>query len=262
MNNRRVVIVTGAYGEIGKAIAESIANDHQYEVVLIGRDENKLISAVSDIRSNTSNQFVCYEVVDLSRKESVEKLAAGWEGPLHVLVNNAGTTPRQRMETHEGIEMQFATNVLGYFWMISFMSKFMHDAVDARIVNVASYWAGGLDFDDMEFKHRSYNNDTAYRQSKQADRMLSTYFAEKLSKYGIKVNACHPGDVNSKLSNNLGYGGHESPASGASTPVWLAVSEQAADYSGKYFEHKQQVNCGFSNDQQQVQKLYELCEGY
>jgi len=42
-------------------------------------------------------------------------LAAEWEGPLHVLVNNAGTTPRQRMETLEGIEMQFATNVLGYF---------------------------------------------------------------------------------------------------------------------------------------------------
>ena len=48
MNNRRVVIVTGAYGKIGKSIAESIATNHQYEVVLIGRDENKLISAVSE----------------------------------------------------------------------------------------------------------------------------------------------------------------------------------------------------------------------
>lgn len=260
MNTKRIAIVTGAYGKIGKAIAESIAKDHHYEVVLIGKDENKLINAVSDIRNSTMNQHVRYEVVDLSRRSSIEGLCSRWKSPLHVLVNNAGTTPRQRMETPEGIEMQFATNVLGYFWMIKFMGKFMHNVVDARIVNVASYWAGGLDLDDLEFKHRRYNNDTAYRQSKQSDRMLSAYFADKLAVEGIKVNACHPGDVNSKLSNNLGYGGHESPASGASTPVWLAVSEQASNYSGKYFEHMQQVNCGFSTDQHQMEKLYGLCE--
>ncbi len=39
MKNRRVVIVTGAYGEIGKAIAESIAKNHLCEVVLVGRNE-------------------------------------------------------------------------------------------------------------------------------------------------------------------------------------------------------------------------------
>lgn len=262
MNNKRVAIVTGAYGKIGKAIAESIANNHQYEVVLIGRDEKKLINAVSDIRNKTSNNLTRYAVVDLSRKSSIEKFAAEWGGPLHLLVNNAGITPRDRQETPEGIEMQFATNVLGYMWMINFMSRFMHDVDDARIVNVASYWAGGLDLDDVEFKNRSYNNDTAYRQSKQADRMLSTYFANALSQYGIKVNACHPGDVNSKLSNNLGYGGHETPDQGASTPVWLTISAQTSDYSGKYFEHKQPVNCSFSSNKEQLQRLVDLCEEY
>ncbi len=260
--NRRIAIVTGAYGKIGKAIAEAITTNHQYEVVLVGKDEDRLIKAVSDIKNNTSNRFVSYKVVDLSRKDSIAKLDAEWEGPLHVLVNNAGTTPRQRQETSEGIEMQFATNVLGYFWMMNFMSKFMHNVSDARIVNVASYWAGGLNMDDVEFKHRSYNNDTAYRQSKQADRMLSTYFAACLLKHGIIVNSCHPGDVNSKLSNNLGYGGHESPAQGASTPVWLSISEEASDYSGKYFEHKQQVHCSFSDNKQQLERLYKLCFGY
>lgn len=262
MNNKRVAIVTGAYGEIGKAIAESIAKEPLYEVVLIGRNEDKLITAVSDIKSKTSNNLTRYCVVDLSRKSSIEKLATEWEGPLHLLINNAGTTPRQRMETPEGIEMQFTTNVLGYFWMIEFMNKFMHEVNDARIVNVASYWAGGLDLDDVEFQRRSYNNDTAYRQSKQANRMLSTYFAEVLSKYRIKVNACHPGDVNSKLSNNLGYGGHETPEQGASTPVWLATSEDISEYSGRYFEHKQLTKCGFSTNLEEMERLYQLCTGY
>ena len=260
--NRKTAIVTGAYGKIGKAIAETIATNHLYEVVLVGRDEDSLIISVSDIRNSTSNKFVRYEVVDLSRKESIEQLAARWEGPLHVLVNNAATTPRSRQETHEGIEMQFATNVLGYIWMMNLMSKFMHDVVDARIVNVASYWTGGLDINDIEFKHRSYNNDSAYRQSKQANRMLSTYFANILSTHSIKVNACHPGDVNSKLSNNLGFGGHESPTQGAETPVWLALSDEASEYSGKYFENKRVVHCSFSDNTQQIERLYHLCSKY
>jgi len=29
--------------------------------------------------------------------------------------------------------------------------------------NVASYWAGGLDLNDLEFTRRSYDNDQAYR---------------------------------------------------------------------------------------------------
>jgi len=71
----------------------------------------------------------------------------------------------------------------------------MHNVNDARIVNVASYWAGGLNLDDVEFKNRHYNNDSAYRQSKQANRMLSTYSSSLLAPDGIKVNACHPGEV-------------------------------------------------------------------
>ena len=262
MKNRKVVIVTGAYGKIGKAIAESIAINHNYEVVLVGRNKKKLIDAVYEIQKKSSNKLTRYVAVDLSRKSSVKKLAAEWEGPLHVLVNNAGTTPRQRMETPEGIEMQFATNVLGYFWMIKYMSPFMRNVNDARIVNVASYWAGGLNLDDVEFKNRHYNNDSAYRQSKQANRMLSTYISSKLAPDGIKVNACHPGEVSSKLSNDLGFGGHESPGQGAETPVWLAISDETSNITGKYFEYLQQRNCSFSTDKQHLEKLYSLCERY
>jgi NAD(P)-dependent dehydrogenase (short-subunit alcohol dehydrogenase family) len=80
------------------------------------------------------------------------------------------------------------------------------------VVNVASYWAGGLDLGDLELERRRYDNDAAYRQSKQADRMLSVAFAERLRDAGVTANACHPGDVVSTLSRNLGFGGHETPA--------------------------------------------------
>ena len=262
MNTERVALVTGAYGKIGKAIAEIIALNDNIKVVLIGRNETKLVETVSEIKRITLNQQISYEVVDLSSKQSIEELSQKWIGPLHILINNAATTPRQRLESAEGIEMQFATNVLGYMWMMKTMGKHMIGVHNARIVNVASYWTGGLDLNDVEFKNRHYNNDEAYRQSKQADRMLSFAYSQLLKKNGIAVNSCHPGDVNSTLSNNLGFGGHETPRQGADTPSWLAISDQVTGKTGLYFEHKREVSCRFSSNKKQVQQLLELCESY
>jgi retinol dehydrogenase-13 len=174
---------------------------------------------VGDIQQTTKNRRVRYELVDLSRWSSIRAMAARWRGPLTVLVNNAAVTPRRRQETPEGIELQFATNVLGYFWMTHVFSEHLTRSSPARVVNVASYWAGGLDLNDLEFLRRRYKNGEAYRQSKQADRMLTVAFAEKLRSFKVAVNACHPGDVNSRLSNNLGFGGHSTPNEGAKTPV-------------------------------------------
>ena len=43
----------------------------------------------------------------------------------------------------------------------------------SRVVFVASFYAGGLNLNDPEFKKRSYSSDSAYQASKQADRMLA-----------------------------------------------------------------------------------------
>src|SRR5512136_2134707 len=119
----QVALVTGATGAIGKAIARQLAEHAAFEVVLACRDEEKARQAVAEIRRATGNPNVRYEVVDVSRCASVEALIKRWRGPLHVLINNAAASPRQRQETPEGIELQFATNVLGYFWMIQLFSS-------------------------------------------------------------------------------------------------------------------------------------------
>lgn len=257
----KTAIVTGATGAIGRAIAWQIAS-RGYRVVITAKDEAKAQQVLKQIIEISSNENVKYEMVDLSRKNSIVEFRKRWDGPLHLLVNNAAATPRRKKLTPEGIEMQWATNVLGYFWMIEQFKDLLEENSPSRIVNVASYWAGDLDFNDLEFKNRYYNNDTAYRQSKQADRMLTVVFSERLKSNGITVNACHPGDVNSKLSNNLGYGGHESPDQGADTPSWTATSPDLEGVTGKYFEHKRESNCRFGQDTQGVEKLFEICKNY
>lgn len=257
-NNQRNAIVTGAYGAIGQAIAGGIAVKG-FRVTLVGRDRMRLEKVKNALIQRTLNPEIFIEVVDLALQREILEFSRRWEGPLHLLVNNAATAPRNRTETPEGIEVQWATNVLGYFWMIKYFQPFMSGLPNARIVNVASYWAGGLDLSDLEFKTRIYNNDAAYRQAKQANRMLSVAFSERLKSKGITVNACHPGDVNSKLSNVFGFGGSESPEQGAATPLFLSLSEEVSGITGKYYEHLEPAACPFSRDHHAIDRLFDLC---
>lgn len=255
-----VALVTGASGAIGAAICRQLAGCPGMEVVLVCRDENKAAETAARIARHAVTTRVRYELADLSRRDSIQALANRWRGPLDLLINNAAIAPRTQEYTPEGIELQLATNVLGYFWMIeAFASRL---GAGARIVNVASYWAGGLDLEDLEFERRAYDSDAAYRQSKQADRMLTVAFANRLGGRGISVNACHPGDVNSQLSNSLGFGGHESPDEGARTPVWLATDERVGSCTGMYFEHKSPVRCRFAEDTGSVEALFAACSRY
>jgi NAD(P)-dependent dehydrogenase (short-subunit alcohol dehydrogenase family) len=258
----QTVLITGATGAIGKAIARQLAARQSYEVVLACRHEEKARQAISEIQHATGNPAVRYELVDVSRYSSVQALVDRWRGPLNILINNAAVSPRQRQETPDGIEVQFATNILGYFWLTQLFSECLKTSAPARVINVASYWAGDLDLADLEFKRRRYNNGAAYRQSKQANRMLTVAFAPRLMPSGIMVNACHPGDVNSRLSNDLGFGGHATPDEGADTPVWLATEPVGQSATGKYFEQRRETPCRFSEDTVAVEALYAACLTY
>jgi len=257
----RTALVTGATGAIGRALATGLAA-RGYAVVVLSRDPGRGAATAETIRQSTGNARVRHEQVDVSRRASVEALARRWRGPVEVLINNAALAPHIRRETPEGIELQFATNVLGYLWLTLAFEPWLARGAGARVVNVASYWAGGLDLSDLEFRRRRYDNDAAYRQSKQADRMLTVALARRLAPLGITVNACHPGDVNSTLSNDLGFGGHESPEEGARTPLWLAIAEPGGLVTGRYFERCRELSCPFGSDTDAVEALYEACLAY
>jgi NAD(P)-dependent dehydrogenase (short-subunit alcohol dehydrogenase family) len=261
---KKTFIVTGAYGGIGRAICEILGKDLNHHIILAGRNERELNSTVEQIKSKTKNNSIQGYVVDFSSKKSIENFAAQLKDqPIDVLINNHATGPQKRELTKDGIEVQFATNVLGYIWMInSFENNLKKCAPNARIVNVASYWAGDLDINDLQFEKRRYSTNAAYRQSKQANRMLTFAYAEKFLHEGITVNVCHPGDSNTKLSNSMGFGGHETPEQSAQTPVYLAVSNDVANVTGKYFRDCQIQNDPFMKDRELIRKLYDLCQKY
>jgi hypothetical protein len=83
-----------------------------------------------------------------------------------------------------------------------------------------------------------------------------------LKEKGISVVAVHPGNVSSKLSNNLGYGGYETPEKGAETPLKCALDPDLKGVTGKFFENKKEQYCPFMDKKQEVEKLYQICSEY
>jgi NAD(P)-dependent dehydrogenase (short-subunit alcohol dehydrogenase family) len=259
---KTVALVSGATGVIGNAIALGLAATPGYEVAILARDETRARQAVDGIRRDTGNDAVRFVLADVSRHMSIRAAADDWQGPLHVLVNDAGVAPPSRETTPEGIELTFATNVLGYLWVTAAFTPHLQRSAPARVVNVASYWAGDLDIDDLEFNRRRFDNHPAYRQSKQANRMITVMQAEALAGAGITVNACHPGDPTSVLSRNLGFGSAQSPEDAARTPVALARGELGTGVTGRYFEDGRETRCRFAEDRETVERLYDICSRY
>jgi len=145
---------------------------------------------------------------------------------------------------------------MAYYLLCNQLGDLLIKSKPSRIVNVASHYAGGLDLDDLNYDKRSYSNNAAYRQSKQADRMLTWYLAEKFQEKGVTANACHPGVIDTPLLSGLGYGPVPGqPSDGAKTPAWLATSKSVEGVTGKFWDLKQEKTCSF-RDKMEVAQLW------
>ncbi len=268
----RICLVTGATAGIGRAAAEELARLKAH-VVLGARNAARGETARREIIAATGNRQVEVLLVDLSSRRSIREAGRAFRETrpaLSVLVNNAGVWLQKRQESVEGVEMTWATNVLGYFLLTHELLPALRAADKARVVNVASQFAGELDLGDVEFERRKYEGRTAYAQSKQADRMLTWALARRLAGTSVTANAMHPGFVSTELFGKAGgwFGPVASafarlqarrPAEGADTAVWLAASPEAEGRSGLFWIDREEHRCRFRNPERE-DALHSLCE--
>jgi NAD(P)-dependent dehydrogenase (short-subunit alcohol dehydrogenase family) len=266
----RVCLVTGATSGIGKEIARGLALKRAH-VVVAARDAERGRRVAEELSDDAANPSVESAEVDVASQASVRRFAAHFTKrfpKLHVLVNCAGVYGGTRETTVDGIERTWATNVLGYFLPTVLLFDMLLASAPARIVNVVSAMAGGLDLDDVELSRRPYGGMKAYKQSKQADRMLTWAFAERLRGKGVTANAMHPGWVRTPLVRGGGafallsrVGGvfARSPTRGADTAVWLASSRAVTDDTGGYYVDRKEKHCPF-RDEDSLDRLWSLCE--
>jgi len=245
------MIITGGASGIGVQTAASLARTGA-EVTLAVRDVSAGEQAARQIIDATGNKHVLVAPLDLADQASVRSFVSGWEGPLHVLVNNAGVMAAPLMRTPEGWEMQFATNHLGHFALAAGLHRALASAGEARVVSVSSsaHLGSGVVFDDIHFRVRTYEPWAAYAQSKTANVLFAVEGTRRWADDGIFINALMPGAIRTGLQRYVsdeeldrmraatGSRGvsWKTPQQGAATSVLLAVSPLLAGIGGRYFE--------------------------
>ena len=237
------VIVSGASSGIGIETARALAAAGA-EVTLAVRRVDAGEEVATELRVSTGNRAVLVRRLDLSDQASVRAFVTGWEGPLHILVNNAGIMALPDLErTREGWEMQFATNFLGHFALTIGLHKALSAANGARIVSVSS--SGNLIapviFDDPHFDFLPYDPFVAYGQSKTACALLAVETTRRWGNEGIFANALNPGAIATNLQKHTGGlktppERQKTPQQGAATSVLLAASPLLERIGGRYFE--------------------------
>jgi NAD(P)-dependent dehydrogenase (short-subunit alcohol dehydrogenase family) len=248
----RRAIVTGGASGIGIETARALAGAGA-EVTLAVRDLDAGQRTAEDITGTTGNKAVLVAPLDLTDRASIAAFRAGWDGPLHILVNNAGVMASPLTRTADGWELQFGTNHLGHFALATGLYPALVAAGGARIVSVSStgHLNSGVDFDDIHFNHREYDPWVAYGQSKTANILFAVEATRRWAGDGIYTNALMPGAIRTNLQRyvseeelnrmraRMSAGATvawKTPEQGAATSVLLAASPLLDGVGGRYFE--------------------------
>ncbi|MCW2996429.1 MAG: short-chain dehydrogenase/reductase [Conexibacter sp.] len=249
LSGKRAVVTGGSSG-IGVETARALASAGA-AVTLAVRNASAGARVAAEITASTGTA-VSVGALDLADLASVAAFVAAWDGPLDLLINNAGVMALPELQLDAaGIEQQFATNHVGHFAL----TVGLHDALaaasgNARVVSLSSrgHLRSPVVFEDINFTDRAYDPWLAYGQSKTANILLAVEATRRWADDGIFANAVHPGAIaETNLSRHMEPGAlaalrdsgqftFKSIEQGASTSVLLATSPQLEGIGGRYFE--------------------------
>jgi len=231
----RTVLVTGATSGLGLAAAEGFARLGA-RVELLSRDRTRGERARAAVAAGAGGEEIRLGICDLGELDSVrsfasQRLASG--GPLDVVVNNAGVLLGERRLSREGIELTFATNVLGPFLLTNMLSSLLGESRSGRIINVSSggMYTQRLHVSDLQMDKEPFDGPVAYARTKREQVVLTELWAARLAPMGIAVHSMHPGwaDTPGVRASLPGFYRATRPllrtaAEGADTIVWLGAA--------------------------------------
>jgi NAD(P)-dependent dehydrogenase (short-subunit alcohol dehydrogenase family) len=193
---------------------------------------------------------------------------------LDAIICNAGIMALPELQKAHGYEMQFFTNHIGHFLLVTELLDSM--AEECRLVVVSSSYhtlapRGGIRFDNLKGE-RGYNAWTAYGQSKLANVLFAAEFQRRFA--GSRRSACslHPGVIPTNLARNTGSVaqsllGMVAPLflktipQGAATQVYAAVHPAAGALAGRYLADCNATKPGRNaEDPELASRLWEVSE--
>jgi NAD(P)-dependent dehydrogenase (short-subunit alcohol dehydrogenase family) len=264
-------VVTGANSGIGFETALALAS-HGASVTLACRNLPAAARAAEQIRSSHKGVHfpgvhvrgadprdgsargvdVRVAELDLSSLSSVRSFADAWQGPLDLLVNNAGVmTPRTWRGTPDGFELQFGTNHVGHFALTGLLLSALQLAGSPRVVTVSSlaHHSGRADVLDRN-PPQGYRPERAYGNSKLANVLFGAELQRRATAHGSALSStmAHPGISATGLAvDREGMGSNpvvrvmapwmmkavfQSAAAGARPVLYAATAAAPGSYTG------------------------------
>lgn len=245
----QVVVITGATSGLGLAAADGFLRLGA-KLWLAVRDRERGEQTRSRLLEQHDGADVHVGLCDLSRLDSVRLFAAALEAAeprLDVLVNNAGVLTPERQLSPDGIELTFATNVVGPFLLTQLLVPLMQRSAPSRVINVSSggMYTQKLRADDLQTEHEEFDGPTVYARTKRAEVVLSEMWASRLAGTGVSVHAMHPGwadtaGLRSSLPRFHRIVGPllRTPEQGADTIVWLGAAAEPTVSSGGFWHDR------------------------
>lgn len=244
----KTILVTGCNSGLGFEAMRVLALRGAH-VIGAARTEEKAKTAGAAIIGTTTG-LAC-ELSDPGSVRSCVEAVKKSGARLDAIICNAGIMALPRLAQSHGYELQFFTNHIGHFILVTGLLDSLAD--DGRVVMLSSAAhqmapKEGVQFDNLSGE-RDYKPWVAYGQSKLANLLFAKELARRLAGTGKIANAVHPGVINTNLSRHIGIPAPvekvgfaianalvlKTIPQGAATECYVAANPAAASISGAYF---------------------------
>ena len=252
------IVVTGASAGLGVETTRALAACGA-SVTMAVRDLTKGAVAMEEIQAAVPDADLELRPVDLADLSSVRTFADGFledHDRLDVLIANAGLMACPYGTTVDGFELQWGTNHLGHFLLITrLLPALLAAGADggARVVLLSSagHRFSDIDLTDPGFEHTEYDPWFSYGRAKTANILTAVGLDQRYRDRGVRAFAVHPGGIHTELGRHLTDEalkalmdrmppGDKTPwktiPQGAATSVYAATSPDLDGQGGVYLE--------------------------
>ena len=193
---------------------------------------------------------------------------------LDVILCNAGIMALPRLATRHGYELQFFTNHIGHFILVTGLLDRL--SASARVVMLSSDLhkiapKAGIEFDNLDGA-RHYAPWRNYGQSKLANLLFAVQLTRRFAGTRRTANAVHPGVIATNLNRHMNPVVSalqrasaplflKSVPQGAATEVFVATHPSLAGVSGQYFADSNIARpSAHANDAGLAERLWNVSE--
>ncbi len=270
----KTILITGCNSGLGLEATRVLAK-RGARVIAAARTKEKA-EAAADAVGIMADPVAC-ELADPASVRACVAAVKAMGVKLDAVIANAGIMALPKLKQAFGIELQFFTNHIGHFMLVTGLLDAL--AENGRVVMLSSGAhmmapKGGIEFDNLSGE-RNYKGWVAYGQSKMANLLFAKELARRFAGTARTANAVHPGVINTNLSRNMGWAPilrqavfgladilfFKTTPQGAATECYVAVNPKAASVNGAYL-----ADCNVSkprsdaDDPALAKKLWEVSD--